>query len=74
MIDRLPDRASAWRRPLFKLFRRKSRDEDEAGQQLEPEAGAEDGLAAEALATEPDAAPAAVAVAEPEPDELPAEP
>src|SRR5579885_1695360 len=74
MIDRLPDRASAWRRPLFKLFRRKSRDEAEAGQPLEPEAGAEDGLAAEAMAAEPDAAPAAVAVAEPEPDELPAEP
>ncbi len=74
MIDRLADRASAWRRPLFKLFRRKARDEEEAAQPVEAEGAVEDDLAAEAMAAEPETAPAAVAVAEPEPDELPAEP
>src|SRR5689334_10389451 len=75
MIDRLTDRASAWRRPLFKLFRRKSRDEEE-DTPLAAIAGAdaEADLAAEAVAAETESALATVAVAEPEPDELPAEP
>jgi len=75
MIDRLPDRTSAWRRPLFKLFRRKSRDEEEAVPSVEAETGfADDGHSVEAAASEPEFATTAVAIAEPEFDELPAEP